>query len=69
MGRDLLTDISLVLRHHGLYLLMQHGDLLLHQIDLRLLAIHNAIQFVDQVFGKTELGLEFGQSVFQTRLA
>lgn len=38
---------------------MQELDLLLHSVELFLLAEDAAVEFIDQVFCKTQLGFEF----------
>ena len=45
-----------------LKLLVEQAELLLQQIDLPLLADHGLVQRLEQVFGKSELGFEFGEA-------
>ena len=44
-----------------LHLLIQQPQLLLHRVELRLLAHHCLFERIDQVFGKCEFGFDFGE--------
>ena len=47
-------------------MLMQQHELLLHQIQLFLLAEDTAIKFIDQVFRKAQLGFKFIDAGFRS---
>jgi hypothetical protein len=69
MRRQFIAQIArLGCRHtlrDTLQMLMQQHDLLLHQIQLFLLAEDAAIEFIDQVFRKAQLGFKFIDAGFR----
>ena len=64
MRREFVARRAAVVRSKVLQLPMQQAHLLLQQVDHALLADHGLIQGVEQIFCKSEFGLDLGDSVF-----
>ncbi len=65
MRRQFVAQVARFFWHHRLQLLVQQHDLLLQAVELLLLAKNRAIEFVDQVFRKTQFGFEFVDAGFR----
>lgn len=64
MRRNFLAQAPALRGRLGLQLLAQEAQLLLQLVDLLLLAKDGAVELIQQIFGKAEFDLEFGQSGF-----
>ena len=68
MRWQFVAQITFFIRLHGLNLLMQKQNLLLHPVKAFLLTKNGVIEFVDQVFREAQFGFKFVEAGFSRGL-